>query len=98
MTSAQNCQGNALSNAAPQAPIKNPNLARRNNVKAAGVPSFSPGLRAQRATPGNIPQDPAADYEAAREREFDLRPITYSSFLNRANRTATHRKSDSRKV
>jgi hypothetical protein len=72
----------------PQAPIENPN----------GVPSLSPGLRAQRATPGNIPQGTAADCEAAREREFDLRPIPYSLFLNQVNRTATNRKSSSHKL
>ena len=44
MTSASKSHGKGYGVFSPQAPIENPNLARRNNVKAAGVPSLSPGL------------------------------------------------------
>jgi hypothetical protein len=92
MANAQRSHGIAHGKCSPQAPIENPN----------GVPSFSPGLPRPAlrdgATLGNIPQDPAADREAARQREFELRPINYSSFPNQVNSTVSHRKSGSRKV
>jgi hypothetical protein len=51
--------------------------AKPQTKNAESVPSFSPGLRAQRATLGNNQSGKAAACRAARQRESDVRPPSH---------------------